>query len=68
MIIDCDTCIGQYTSACDDCVVSFILHDGTLALEDEELDALKLLADQGLVPGLRLVPSTPLEDPDELAV
>ncbi len=56
MHIDCDTCIGQHTDACDDCVVTFILHSGSsLDLETEELEALDVLAEEGLVPRLRLI-------------
>jgi len=58
MLIDCNQCTMQDTSACDDCVVSFMLHDNTLplALADEHAGALEALADGGLVPRLRLVP------------
>ena len=58
MLIDCNYCIMQDTNACDDCVMSFLLHDTTLplALADEYAGALEALADGGLVPQLRLVP------------
>lgn len=64
MHIDCDTCVARETEACDDCVVTFILHPGrALDLEDEELKALALLAEEGLVPGLRLrLAPDPLSD------
>lgn len=65
MRIDCDTCIGQHTEACDDCVVTFILHSGSsLDLETEELEALEVLADEGLVPKLRLIVDPKLETPN----
>jgi hypothetical protein len=57
MLIDCETCVGLNTTACDDCVVSFILHEGLLDLDQDEVAALEALADEGLVPRLRLVVS-----------
>lgn len=57
MRIDCDQCAMQYTSACDDCVVSILFQIGPVELNDEEVGALDNLADQGLVPKLRLVPT-----------
>ena len=58
MLIDCNQCVMQDTSACDDCVMSYLLHDTTLSLSlaDEYAGALGALADGGLVPQLRLVP------------
>ncbi|MFQ5968464.1 MAG: hypothetical protein ACE5MI_12780 [Acidimicrobiia bacterium] len=60
MIIDCDACAMQHTSACEDCVVTFILdeaHD-TLELSEREMRAIARLSDAGLVPPLRLLPRT----------
>ena len=55
MHIDCDICVADGTEACDDCIVTFILHPGrALDLDDEEVEALELLAEEGLVPRLRL--------------
>ena len=58
MIVDCDTCVVRGPS-CGDCVVTFLLGppqewavDG---LPGDELAALAVLADSGLVPPLRLV-------------
>jgi hypothetical protein len=54
--IDCQTCRVRPV-ACSDCVVSVLL--GTPSeqgLETEELRALSVLADSGLVPPLRLRP------------
>jgi hypothetical protein len=59
MIIDCDTCCGQGTNICDDCVVTFILHEGLLELREDEATALGNLATEGLIPGLRLVVRDP---------
>ncbi len=58
MIIDCDTCSMDGTSACDDCVVGGLLSGrfGPLRLDDSEHEALQNLAEAGLVAPLRLVP------------
>ena len=58
MLIDCNQCTMQDTDACDDCVMSFLLHDPTLPLvvADECAGALAVLADGGLIPELRLAP------------
>ena len=58
MLIDCNQCTKQDTSACDYCVMSFLLHDPTLplAVADDCAGALVALADGGLVPELRLMP------------
>lgn len=71
MLIDCDICLAKDDGICDECVVSFILPmtqdvSGRLTLEDEEIAALEALAEEGLVPPLRLI--TPVaESPDDLA-
>jgi hypothetical protein len=71
MIIDCDTCVGLNTTACDDCVVTFIMHQGLLDLDQDEMAALEVLADEGLVPRLRLltasVPVSTVSRPEDLA-
>jgi hypothetical protein len=55
MHIDCDLCVAKDTGACDDCVVTFILNPSRpFDLEDDEVEALELLAEEGLVPRLRL--------------
>ncbi|MFO7300073.1 MAG: hypothetical protein DIU67_007785 [Actinomycetes bacterium] len=56
MIIDCDECALRDTSACDDCVVSFLLGPTPVDLTDRQSEAVEALADAGLVPKLRLVP------------
>ena len=60
MLIDCNDCVMQDTNACGDCVVSHVLHDISrpLALGDTEAGVLELLADEGLVPELRLIPKS----------
>ena len=67
MLIDCNSCEMQHTNACDDCVVRVLLDElgpraderPQVIVSDEELDALGNLADQGLVPHLRLVHRPP---------
>lgn len=58
MIIDCDDCVMQHTNACDDCVVTALLHitEHRVRLVEEETAALGNLAEVGLVAPLRLVP------------
>ena len=54
--IDCDECVMQGTAACDDCVVTFLCHrepDEAVIIDVEELRSLRVMADAGLVPGLR---------------
>lgn len=57
MRIDCDECAMQHTVTCQDCVVTFLLNEarGPVELDTAEAVALSALADQGLVPRLRLV-------------
>lgn len=57
MLIDCDQCAMQHTSACDDCVVTALFEIGPVELSDDEVTALGNLAETGLVPKLRLVPT-----------
>ena len=56
MRIDCDECVMQHTSACDDCVVTFIIErqpNDAVVIDFEEERAMRSLQDAGLVPGLR---------------
>ena len=58
MLIDCDTCAVK-GPACSGCVVTVLLGstpDG-INWDDTERAALGVLADSGLVPPLRLVPT-----------
>lgn len=57
MLIDCRQCAMQATSACDDCVVTFLLDQGPIDLSEDETEALGNLAGEGLVPVLRLIPA-----------
>jgi hypothetical protein len=54
--IDCDDCIMQDTSACDECVVTFICGrdpDEAVIIDAAEERAVRMLAAAGLVPDLR---------------
>jgi hypothetical protein len=54
--IDCDECVMRATSACDDCVVSFIVNrepGDAIVVDVEEARALRELGERGLVPRLR---------------
>jgi hypothetical protein len=55
--VDCDRCIAR-GPACDDCVITVLLGPpaGKVDLDSDERAALSALAEQGLVPPLRLVP------------
>ena len=58
MLIDCDECVMQHTSACNDCIVTVLLDGAPLQrveLADDEAEAIDTLADAGLVPKLRLL-------------
>ena len=55
--VDCQTCVAR-GPACGDCVISVLLGapDVGVDLDGDEQAALTALAEQGLVPPLRLVP------------
>ena len=57
MIIDCNTCDMQETTACDECIVPVLIHQmaGPFELGGDEATALDNLAEAGLVAPLRLV-------------
>ena len=61
MLIDCDTCAGRGVH-CHDCVITVLLRQPPERVEfdDEEQNALDSLAEAGLVPRLRMVPSLSL--------
>lgn len=58
MIIDCDTCVMDGTTACADCIVPVLLAgtDGPIEVDADEEAALHNLSEAGLVAPLRLVP------------
>lgn len=67
MLIDCDACTAR-GPACGDCVVTVVLRTvpavqdvGGVELDGAEQAALAVLAGSGLVPPLRLVPSSGAE-------
>jgi len=56
MEISCDDCVMQRTSACGDCVVTFICGrepDEAVVIDVAEARAVRLLGEVGLVPPLR---------------
>lgn len=64
MIIDCDTCVMDGTSACADCIVPVLLagSEGSMEVGSDEEQALRNLGEAGLVAPLRLVPRRPHQD------
>jgi hypothetical protein len=58
-IIDCGDCVMAKTSACDDCVVTFIVErepGDAVVIDADEERALRRLGDEGLAPRLRFRP------------
>ena len=60
LTISCDECSMQCTSACDDCVVTFVLRDDTdavgsdvMMLDLDQARVVRLLGKAGLVPDLK---------------
>lgn len=56
LIISCDDCSMQSTSACEGCVVSFICGrepDDAIVIDVAEERAIRMLGRSGLVPPLR---------------
>jgi hypothetical protein len=56
LTISCDDCCMRHTSACNDCVVTFICDrqpDEALIIDAAEERAVRLLSRVGLVPALR---------------
>jgi hypothetical protein len=54
--VDCDECTLQHTSACEDCLVSFLLDrepGDAVVIDAAEARAVRLLERAGLVPNLR---------------
>jgi hypothetical protein len=54
--ISCDTCVMAATSACDDCVVTFLCSrepDDAVVIDADEFRALHTLVAAGLAPPLR---------------
>jgi hypothetical protein len=58
MVIDCDECVMEGTSACDDCMVTFLVgreRGEAVVFDADEEREIRLLQGEGLVPKLRLV-------------
>jgi hypothetical protein len=56
LTIDCDCCALKETSACEDCVVTFLLGrepDDAVVIDADEARAMRMLQRAGLVPSLR---------------
>src|SRR5688572_26623015 len=58
MLIDCGECTMKDTSACDDCIVSFLLDrpEGAVVFDVAEERALRVLHDGGLTAPNRFTP------------
>lgn len=57
MEINCEDCIMRHTSACQDCVVTFICDrepGDAVVVDVAEVRAMRLLHEAGMVPDLRL--------------
>jgi len=57
LTIDCATCTARYTTACDDCLVTYLLcdegaspGDRSVELDETELRQVTLLTEAGLAP------------------
>ncbi len=58
MVIDCEECVMDGTSACDDCMVTFLVgreRGEAVVIDPAEEREVRLLQGEGLVPQLRLV-------------
>jgi hypothetical protein len=56
LTIDCEDCALQHTTACDDCIVSFLLDreaDDAVVIDAQEARAMRMLERAGMVPSLR---------------
>jgi hypothetical protein len=64
MIIDCDTCVMRDTDACTDCVVTAVLEPSTgpLIFDGDEVVAITLLQDSGLLPPSHFTPAKDAAD------
>ena len=61
VVISCDDCVMQHSTACDECVVTFICNrepDEAVVIDAAEVRAVRMLGDAGLVPHLRQVRRT----------
>lgn len=56
LVIDCQTCVARLTSACTDCIVTFLCQtpeEVPIVIEAREARVLRLLSEGGLVPQSR---------------
>ena len=55
--IDCDDCDHQYSTVCEDCLVTFLVeHDessGAVVIPLDEVRTVRMLQDAGLAPDVR---------------
>ncbi len=54
--VECDDCVMQGTSACEDCVVTFLLGrepDDAVVIDADEARAMRMLEQAGLLPTLK---------------
>ncbi len=54
--VDCNTCVMVNTSACSDCLVTYICDrqpNEAVVISIDELRSMRALSDAGLVPGLK---------------
>jgi hypothetical protein len=69
MVIDCESCAVRF-SACGECVVGVLLGvppgASNVSLDAPEREALDVLAEQGLVPRLRLVATRPVRAAEDV--
>ena len=59
VLIDCGDCVMNSTSACDDCMVSFLVNrepGDAVVIDVAEERAVRMLARAGLLPELRHLP------------
>ena len=57
MRIDCGECVMSETTACDDCIVTYLLDrpEGAVIFDSEEERAIRTLQRAGLAPATRFV-------------
>ncbi|MBI2169320.1 MAG: hypothetical protein HYU28_07455 [Actinobacteria bacterium] len=52
-VLDCSGCVWEATERCHDCIVSFLIEREAVALDAEDVRAIGVLAEAGLIPPLR---------------
>jgi hypothetical protein len=54
--VECESCVMRDTSACEDCVVTYLLErdpDDAVVIDADEARAMRMLEQAGLLPSLR---------------